>query len=137
MKLKILETGRKLKGEGVELVDLFDTCGSDSPLDYEWVAVKIRRPDAEQIVAAFEVEKILRAILSGAHGALADASDIPVPAFNEPIEGAIRQLIDQRNAARAAAEAARNYAAATAGLDDTDEGAALLAAIREMEKDNG
>lgn len=78
-------------------------------------------------------EKILRAILSGAHGALADASDIPVPAFNEPIEGAIYQLIAQRDAARAVAEAARKYAAAIAGLDGTDEGAALLAAIREME----
>ena len=84
----------------------------------------------------YATEKILRAILSGAHGSLADASDIPVPAFNEPIEGAIRQLIAQRNAARAVADAARKYAAATAGLDGTDEGAALLAAIKEMEKDN-
>ena len=81
-------------------------------------------------------QKILRAILSGAHGALADASDIPVPAFDKPIEGAIRQLIAQRNAARAVAEAARKYAAATAGLDGTDEGAALLKAIRETGVNN-
>lgn len=83
-----------------------------------------------------ESEKILRAILSGAHGSLADASDISVPAFDQPIEAAIRQLIAQRNAARAIADAARKYAAAIAGLDGTTEGAALLAAIKEMEKDN-
>lgn len=82
----------------------------------------------------YVTKKILRVILSGAHGALADASDIPVPAFNEPIEGAIRQLIAQRNAARAVADAARKYAAATAGLSGTDEGAALLAAIVEFEQ---
>lgn len=48
-KLVILETGRKLK-TGEELVDIFDTCGKTSAYEWEWVAVKVRRADAEKIV---------------------------------------------------------------------------------------
>lgn len=48
--LVILTTNRKLR-TGEELVDIFDTCGTKNPGEWEWVAFKVRRADAEIIVA--------------------------------------------------------------------------------------
>lgn len=53
MKLEILETGKRLK-DGTELVDLFDTRGKRNPIEWELVAAKVRRPDAEYLVNAVE-----------------------------------------------------------------------------------
>lgn len=50
----ILETERKLKEHGqlVDLVDIFDTRNSPNGDNWEWVAWKVRRADAERIIAA-------------------------------------------------------------------------------------
>lgn len=52
--LKIVgRNGQYEKKTGIELVDIFDTCGQpSSAFEWEGVAYKVRRPDAEILVTA-------------------------------------------------------------------------------------
>lgn len=143
MELEILETGKKLK-DGTELVDLFDTRGERNPYEWKLVAAKVRRPDAEYLVNAVKAaQSIVEAQVAPSY---LEKFPLDTPGrFYDAIADRIRagegedevladvgmcRLSDQQSRV---AEAARRYVEATAGLENTEEGRALLAAVGKIE----